>query len=174
MMRGSVRKWMAVLVWLVPALAVGEMIHAPAVEGEDGNQIGDQYYRASVPGVESLMKDLARVDRKSHDALRPQLERLREKENGAVVASAGLLGVGAFLTIGSVSFLQLKKRNDAGGSYRGVNTPAATVGVGAIVTSLFSYFLLMPDEGDYVDFVNAHNVVRPDAPVKFEWGGIRF
>lgn len=166
-------KWFLLVLVLVsiPVRAGAEMLHATATESEAGDVlVPESFYEANLGGLREYVERLQTADPKAYEALKPGIDALEEKAERAMSAASVLGFAGAVFTVGSFSFLRSQRANSMGGTVRENNNQAMGFGIGLLVAAVAAYAALAPDQQDVLDFVNDHNQLRPESPLRFELG----
>lgn len=166
-------KWflVATVLFTIPLRANAEILHASATENEAGDVIvPESFYEASLGGLRAYVYRLQETDPKAFEALKPGIDALEEKAERAMSAASVIGFAGAVLAVGSFSFLRTQRANSRGGTIRETNNQVMAFGVGLLVAAVAAYAALTPGDQDVMDFVNDHNQIRPESPLRFELG----
>jgi hypothetical protein len=155
----AVPGWLFLAVATTPAL--GRAQHSTVADA-DSLAAGDMYYELSVSGIEDYCAEAPHVCELPN--VRAELEGLQTKR--LVRWTGGLLSLGA-----SIGLFALTSHIIVNGSNDGGAPPAAAIaaGVGANVLLLGALFwphIFGPNRGDYFDFVNAVNRIKPEPPLR--------
>jgi hypothetical protein len=145
-------------------LGIGVLFSIAAHAGDYFHVVGagdvERYYEATPAGLHAYVADLKAMDPKAARLLEPALHWIEEKQASAVRGASIQAFFGATLLFSS--FTALRDSRD-----RGMNTPAAVLGVGFMAAALIVYDLLSPSRADLLDFVNTHNAYLPAQPLHY-------
>jgi len=150
------------LVMAANALA-GDLLYSAGV----GTDTTPRYFDATLPGLHAYLVELEKADPKTAAGLRPLWVDLRDRDERAVSAAAVQGFAGGFLFVGSFSFLR-PRVSDENGTHYEMSAPAAIVGVAFMVTAFIVYDWLSPGRTDLLSFINEHNRLAPQAPLRYQ------
>ena len=129
--------------------------------------IDDFQYPFTINGIRMYMSDIQLDNPMLYDSLNPNFKELEDRQSKSEITSwsSVILG-GVIFAIGSYMMMTSPDVEDNSNLMLGLGltTAGAVIGVGGFLIGME----MAPQEADFYGFVNQHNKLNPDHPIKVE------
>lgn len=151
---------------LLSSFSVAQVHHAPpppVYAAPTSVCAGDQYYDLSVDGLEKYMDALKASNAEAYGKLVPEFAKLQDDKELANWLMIGTLTAGTALTVVGVASVGSKDSDNR--SYAAMISGLALLSATPFIPVWFG-----PGREDYMDFINQHNRLVPQQPLKMNIG----
>ena len=126
--------------------------------------VDNQYFDMSANGLEEFMETLQLENPTAHRALSPSFNKIQKASSTSKIISYGLGGGGTVVMLVGLTQLESSDPSTATLSMVGMTVSLVGILVGAAIA---------PGRKDFMKFVNHHNRVRPETPLRIQLGFLR-
>ncbi len=132
--------------------------------------VGNSYYSTTYKGIKNYMADLKHEEPELHSELLPEFENLTLKRNIGIGTAVGGFIIGSAFWISAFNDEMDATAQSPEDITMNSEATAIFAGIGIMTAAAIIAYIIIPDEDDYLSWVNHHNRINSKAAIQWRIG----